>query len=148
MTDQTKPEMLSLLMSRQYDSPPERVFRAWTDPEVVKQWWGNEEYRVTMIEINLQVGGRYRWGLHHLETQKDHIVSGEYLEIIPNSKIVCTWQWEGMDQANELMLDFKPNDSGTELVLNHVKFVDKALRDDHEKGWKGCFDRIGNVLKQ
>ena len=58
MTDQTKPESLSLLMSRQYDSPPEKVFEAWTNPEIVKQWWGNPEYRVTMIEIDLRVGGR------------------------------------------------------------------------------------------
>jgi len=146
MTDQTKQEKLSILMSRQYDSPPEKVFQAWTDPEIVRKWWGNEEYRVTMIEIDLRVGGRYRWGLYHLPTQKDHIVSGEYLEIIPNSKVVCTWQWESMDYANELMLDFKPNENGTELTLNHIKFVDKALRDDHAQGWTGCFDRIGLLL--
>jgi uncharacterized protein YndB with AHSA1/START domain len=148
MTDQTKPETLSLLMSRQYDSPPEKVFQAWTDPEIVRQWWGNPGYRVTTIEIDLRVGGRYRWGLHHLETKKDHIVSGEYLEIVPNSKIVCTWQWESMDYANELILDFKPNENGCELTLNHVKFLDEALRDDHKKGWTGCFDRIGNILKK
>ena len=87
-----------ILITREFDAPKHLVYRAWTMPELVSRWWHANRGEVTVAEIDLRVGGRWRYvavtpdgfevGFH-----------GEYREIVPDERIVSTEVYEGMPQG-------------------------------------------------
>ena len=137
---------ISLRMTRIFDAPPERVFRAWTDPKALAKWFApTAEFQTRIPKFELWVGGSYR-----IEMQlgdKNNIVVGTYREIRPPQKLVFTWKWEtpstGGDAGDTLVtLEFSERGGQTELVLTHERFASAEARDAHDKGWVGCFDRL------
>jgi len=97
----------TLHLRRTFTAPREKVFRAWTDPEELKQWWGPEGCSTPIAEIDLRVGGKYRFGMKPLEGDLI-FVSGTYREIRPPEKLVYTWVWEGSEMdAGETLVTVK-----------------------------------------
>jgi uncharacterized protein YndB with AHSA1/START domain len=83
----------TFIISRTFNAPRELVFKAWTDPEMVKQWWGPEGFTAPYAKVDLQVGGKYVFAMHGpagSEWDKDMYSAGVYKEIIPNEKLVIT----------------------------------------------------------
>ena len=86
----TKP---SLTLNRHYPVAPEKVWRAWTDPEAVKKWWGpGPGEPVSLAELDVRVGGRFRIVFGGPDG-KVHECAGVYKEVVPNRKLVFTWSW-------------------------------------------------------
>ena len=95
----TLPTDEQILITREFDAPKHLVYKAWTTPELVKRWWNAKRGDVTIAEIDLRVGGVWRYvmvadggfevGFH-----------GEYREIVPNERIVSTEVYEGMPQGD------------------------------------------------
>ena len=84
----------SLTLKRHYAAPIERVYRAWTDPEALKRWFGpSDEGHILVSETNPTVGGRYRIVME-MPSGEQHRVGGIYRELVPNEKLVFTWAWE------------------------------------------------------
>ena len=91
----TLPTDEQILITREFDAPKHLVYKAWTTPELVKRWWNAKRGEVTIAEIDLRVGGKWRWvmiadggfevGFH-----------GEYLELVPDERIVTTEVYEGL----------------------------------------------------
>jgi uncharacterized protein YndB with AHSA1/START domain len=91
----TLPTDEQILITRDFDAPKHLVYEAWTTPELVKRWWNAKRGEVTIAEIDLRVGGKWRWvmiadggfevGFH-----------GEYLELVPDERIVSTEVYEGL----------------------------------------------------
>src|SRR5471032_2326937 len=91
--DQTTAERPSLRLVRHYPVAPEKVWRAWTDPQKLKRWFGPDPAdEVTLAETDLRVGGRY-----HIVFGKPggevHDVCGVYEEVELNRKLVFSWAW-------------------------------------------------------
>jgi len=91
----TLPSETEILMVREFDAPPELVFKAYTTPELVKRWWAGKRGKVTVAEIDLRVGGRWRWVM---VTPDGFEVGfhGEYREIVPDERLVTTEVYEGI----------------------------------------------------
>lgn len=130
-----------LQITRTFAAPREKVFRAWTDPEIMKQWFApSDEYEVE-AELELTVGGKYRVKMKH--SKGVHIVGGEYREIKPPERLVFTWGWEDGSVTETLVtVEFREIEAGTELVLTHERFTDASWRDKHQQGWTGCLGRL------
>jgi uncharacterized protein YndB with AHSA1/START domain len=89
-----------ILITREFDAPKHLVYKAWTTPELVRRWWHAKRGEVTVAEIDLRVGGKWRFvavtpdgfevGFH-----------GEYREVIPDERIVSTEVYEGVPQPEE-----------------------------------------------
>jgi uncharacterized protein YndB with AHSA1/START domain len=94
----TLPADEQILIMREFDAPKHLVYKAWTTPEVVKRWWNAKRGEVTIAEIDLRVGGRWRYVM---VTDDGFEVGfhGEYREIVPNERIVSTEVYEGMPQG-------------------------------------------------
>lgn len=85
-----------LVLSRTFAAPRERVFRAWTDPAILKKWWAaGPGFTPTVAEVDLRVGGRYRLGMRAPDQGADYIVAGTYREVQRPARLVYTWAWEG-----------------------------------------------------
>ncbi len=141
-----------LQVRRILDAPREMVFRAWTEPEMLKRWFRvSEDYSTPIAEVDLRVGGRYRLGMRPPDGSPALIVGGMYREISPPERLVFTWRWEtaAADEPESLVtVEFNERSGVTEVVLTHEGFVSNARRDEHAQGWQGCLDRLDQALKQ
>lgn len=82
-----------ITISRIFDAPVGSVWKAWTDPEIVREWWGPEGFYAPSVKIDLREGGKYIFGMHGpkgSEFDKDMYSAGVYKEIIPMNKLVVT----------------------------------------------------------
>jgi uncharacterized protein YndB with AHSA1/START domain len=111
MADQMVGEVKDLVITREFDAPRERVWRAWTDPEMVKRWWGPEGFTAPSIKIDLKVGGKYIWAMRGPAGSKwDQVMytAGVYKEIVPNEKLVVA---EHLSDENGSRLEFAGRES-------------------------------------
>lgn len=89
----TLPTDEQILITREFNAPRQLVYRAWTTPSLVKRWWGGQRGLVTSVEIDLRVGGRWRYVMT-AHGGFEVAFHGEYREIIPNERIVSTEVFE------------------------------------------------------
>jgi uncharacterized protein YndB with AHSA1/START domain len=94
----TLPSDTEILMVREFDAPRELVFKSYTTPELVKRWWAGKRGNVTVAEIDLRVGGQWRYVMV-ADAGFEVAFHGEYHEIVPNEKLVNTEIFEGAPEA-------------------------------------------------
>jgi len=112
----TLPSDREILITRTFDAPPELVFKAWTTPELVKQWWAGSRGTVSSAEIDLRVDGEWRYvlmGKDGLQTA----FHGEYREIVPDERIVSTERNEVARGESVSTVVFTKVDGRTRLTL-------------------------------
>jgi uncharacterized protein YndB with AHSA1/START domain len=95
----TLPTDEQILITREFDAPKDLVFRAYTTPELVRRWWHAKRGDVTVCEIDLRVGGKWRYVMV-ADGGLEVGFHGEYREIVPNEKLVSTEVYEGMPQGD------------------------------------------------
>ncbi len=145
----TLPADDQILITREFDAPKHLVYKAWTTPELVRQWWSGERGEVTTCDIDLRVGGTWRYVMiaHGGLEVGFH---GEYHEIVPNERIVCTEVYEGMPDAGAVeTLTFTEVDGRTTLTML-VQHETQEHRDAHinsgmEGGMQESMDRLERV---
>ncbi len=138
---------LVLQIRKTLPATPERVFRAFTDVEVLKKWWGPEGFTTPMAELDVRVGGSYRIAMKPPEGDVVFL-SGVYREVVPPEKLVFTWNWEGEGAAmGETLVTVEIHGRGQmcELVVTHEAFPNKDVRDQHDEGWTSHLSRLSSV---
>jgi uncharacterized protein YndB with AHSA1/START domain len=130
----TLPTDEQILITREFDAPKHLVYKAWTTPELVKRWWSGKRGEVTSAEIDLRVGGRWRYVMT-ASGGFEVAFHGEFREIVPNERIVNTEVYE-MPDAEPLpaadepvnVVTFTEVDGRTTLDVL-VQTTSKQLRD-------------------
>jgi uncharacterized protein YndB with AHSA1/START domain len=115
----TLPTDEQILITREFDAPKDLVYKAWTTPELVKRWWSGHRGTVTLAEIDLRVGGTWRFVMI-AEGGYEVAFHGEYREIVPNERIVSTEVYEGAPEGSGEVLNtitFTEVDGRTTLTL-------------------------------
>jgi uncharacterized protein YndB with AHSA1/START domain len=129
----TLPTDEQILITREFDAPKHLVYEAWTTPELVKRWWHANRGHATVAEIDLRVGGKWRYVMV-AEGGFEVGFHGEYREIVPNERIVSTEvyegapQGEGDEQGTLNTATFAEADGRTTLTLL-VQAPSKEIRD-------------------
>jgi uncharacterized protein YndB with AHSA1/START domain len=145
----TLPTDEQILITREFDAPKHLVYEAWTTPELVKRWWTANRGEATVAEIDLRVGGAWRYVM---VTDDGFEVGfhGEYREIVPNERIVSTEVYEGMPEGEALnTVTFTEVDGRTTLTIL-VQHTSKDHRDAHidsgmEAGLQDALDLLEQV---
>jgi uncharacterized protein YndB with AHSA1/START domain len=145
----TLPADDQILITREFDAPRHLVYKAWTTPELVKQWWGAKRGEVTSVEIDLRVGGTWRYVTRTYEGNEFGF-HGEYREIVPDERIVATEVFEGFPDAaalNTLTLTETDGRTTLEVLVQHDS---KEHRDGHinsgmEAGMQDAMDLLEEV---
>lgn len=140
-------ERPSLSIVRKLDAAPGKVWRAITEPEMLKKWMApGDDFKIPVAEADLRIGGRYHIIMHAPDGQV-HDVSGVYREIVPNKKVVYTWAWKSTPERESLVtIELRASGAGTELTLKHEQFADAEARDHHQQGWMGCLARLEKAV--
>ena len=144
----TLPADDQILITREFDAPRQLVYKAWTTPELVRRWWSGRRGHVTLAEIDLRVGGAWRYVMR---THDDFEVAfhGEYREIVPDERIVSTEVYEGYPDAEALnTLSLTENDGRTTLTIL-VQHSSREHRDAHiDSGMEGGMQESMDLLEQ
>jgi glutathione S-transferase len=142
-------EEVVLRLSRRFQAPRQRVFDAWTNPEVLRQWWAAQpNWDTPTAEVDARPGGRYRVAMRDTDTGEVHTLVGEYREVTPPERLVYTWTWEsnaGAMKGSENTLvevDFREDGDATEVSVTHSGFATPELSEMHAHGWNGCLDNL------
>jgi uncharacterized protein YndB with AHSA1/START domain len=96
----TLPTDEQILIKREFDAPRHLVFKAWTTPELVRRWWNAKRGEVTVADIDLRVGGKWRYAMV-TDDGFEVAFHGEFREIVPNERIVSTEVYEGAPQSGD-----------------------------------------------
>jgi uncharacterized protein YndB with AHSA1/START domain len=145
----TLPADDQLLITREFDAPKHLVYKAYTTPELVRRWWSGERGQVTSCEIDLRVGGTWRYVMIANEGF-EVAFHGEYREIVPNERIVTTEVFEGMPDAEAVdHITFTEEDGRTTLTVL-VQHRNQEDRDAHlnsgmEAGMQEAMDKLEQV---
>jgi uncharacterized protein YndB with AHSA1/START domain len=94
----TLPADDQILITREFNAPRHLVYKAWTTPELVRRWWHAKRGEVTVVEIDLRVGGRWRYVMV-ADDGTEVGFHGEYREIVPDERIVSTETYEGLPEG-------------------------------------------------
>ena len=139
----------SLALSRRYPVAPEKVWRAWTDPQALKRWFGpGPGEPVSVADIDLRVGGGFRIVFGGADGNANEC-AGVYKEVVPNRKLVFTWHWPNStpERVSVVTIVFEAVGTGTELVFKHEQLFDEKARDDHKRGWSASLDKLADFFK-
>ena len=143
----TLPTDEQILITRMFDAPKHLVYKAWTTPELVKRWWSGKRGAVTSAEIDLRVGGAWRYVMiAHGEFEV--AFHGEFREIVPNERIVSTEVYEGAEGQTLNVATFTEAAGRTTLALL-VDAGSKALRDAIiDSGMEGGMQESMDALEE
>jgi uncharacterized protein YndB with AHSA1/START domain len=126
----TLPADDQILITREFDAPRHLVYEAYTNPELVRRWWHAKRGEMTVCDIDLQVGGGWRYVMVTPDGM-EVAFRGEYREIVPNERLVSTEVFEGMPDAeavNTLTLAEADGRTTLEILVQHQA---KEHRDAH-----------------
>ncbi len=144
----TLPSDTEILITREFNAPRHLVWQAYTTPELIKRWWAGERGEVTSVEVDLRVGGRWRYVMNATEGF-EVAFHGEYREIVPHERLVSTEVFEGMPDAqalDTLTLSEAAGRTTMEILVQHEK---AEHRDAHiNSGMEGGMQEAMDLLEQ
>lgn len=157
------PQSKLIEITRTFQASVEKVFRAWSDPQLAKQWWGPSQYTAPSMRIDFRPGGKYIFAMQGPD-KKVIWSSGIYEEIIPMKKIVCSdfFSNENGDMVSAESLGIPGQWSEnpyvtvefesiakdqTKMVLSH-EGIPQVMYDDCIKGWSESFDKLQKLVEQ
>ena len=153
-TATTRTEGRDLILTRTFDAPPEKVFNAWTQPTLLKQWFAPLPWTTVEAELDVRVGGTSLIVMRDSEG-KDFPSRGVYLEVVKNSRLVFTDAftdaWELSEKPFMLVeLAFEAQAESTKYTAR-VRHWTIADREAHEnmgfhKGWVTCAEQLAALI--
>lgn len=146
----TLPTDTQVLITREFDAPRHLVYRAWTTPELIRRWWSGDRGEVTSIEVDLRVGGAWRYVM--IANQGFEVAfHGEYQEVVPDERIVSTEVFEGAPDAVAVTTTSFAEQDGRTTVSILVQHSSRENRDLHvnsgmEDGLQEAMDHLDQVV--
>jgi uncharacterized protein YndB with AHSA1/START domain len=148
----TTPSDTQILISREFDAPRHLVFRAYTEPDLIRLWWHANRGEITSIDVDLRVGGAWRYAMT-AHGGFEFFFHGEYREIVPDERLVSTEVYSGAPEAEALdAVTFVEKDGHTflEILVTHQN---KQNRDAHlesgmEDGLQDALDLLEGVAQR
>jgi uncharacterized protein YndB with AHSA1/START domain len=139
----------ALVLSRVFDAPPATVFRLWSDPARVKEWWHPKDFTTPVFEMDFREGGAYRYCIRSHD--RDGWAHGVYREIDAPNRLVMSFQWDSGDAAHDrptlITLTFEAQGEGkTLLTLRQEPFASEEERRGHDRGWGQVLDAFAQAL--
>jgi uncharacterized protein YndB with AHSA1/START domain len=144
---------VALELTHRFAAPRERVFEAWTNPDVLKRWWAaGPTWDTPLAEVDAREGGSYRLSMRTHEGEI-HTVFGEYSEVRPPERLAYTWTWEegpgpamAGSEHTRVVVDFVEDGDGTLVKVTHSGFATPELKELHVHGWQAVLANLERAL--
>ncbi len=138
-----------IVITREFDAPKHLVYRAWTTPELVRRWWSGHRGVMTVAEIDLRVGGAWRYAMN-AEGGYEVAFHGEFREIVPNERVVSTEIFEGAPGSGAAVNTVTFDERGGRTTVTVVmQLPSKQVRDMIiESGMEGGMQEGMDLLEE
>lgn len=127
-----------------------RIYEAWTNPEILKQWFGPDTYTCTAAETDARVGGAYRIGVtpKDIPEAPEAAASGNYTKVVPNQLLQFTWvpTWNPGEESL-VTVTIEHVSGGTEVCIRHEHFAPEALAG-YTRGWTGALAKLAQFVQR
>jgi len=155
----TAVQLKTITIKRKMDLTVDQVWKAWSNPETFKQWWGPREYSCPYCSIDFSIGGKYLAAMRNKEG-KDIWSTGTYREIVPQQKIVYTdsfadsegrvvdsgyYDMPGMPLQLLVTVTVERSGDKTNMTLKH-EGIPEEMYEDCIKGWQSSFDKMEEIM--
>jgi uncharacterized protein YndB with AHSA1/START domain len=123
----------------------EEVFRAWTQPEILRLWFGPGEFAIPSARLDVRPGGSYEIEMQPPGSTETMTLIGTFREVQPPSRLEFTWSWSRVwAEAPEslVVVDFREADGGTLVQITHGDFDDDDAASPYAIGWEGGLDKL------
>jgi len=155
---------MELIITRIFDARCDRVWKAWTDPEMFMKWWGPKYFSCPLANLDFKVGGKYLVAMRSPDG-KDFFSTGTYREIVQMEKITVTDSFadekgntvpasyygmgETFPRETKVTITFEDHDGKTKITLNYptTEGIDATMLDNMNQGWNQSFDKLAQSLK-
>ena len=142
------------LITREFDAPRELVFQAFTDPELVPQWWGPRRLSTLVDKMDAKAGGQWRF-LNRDPQGNEYAFHGVYHEVRAPERIIDTFEFEGLPEAGHVCLETLTLEAlpggrtrlTTQSVFQSVADRDGMLQSGMEEGLNDSYERLAELLK-
>jgi uncharacterized protein YndB with AHSA1/START domain len=124
----TTPSDTQVLITREFAASRHAVFRVLTEPELIKRWWSGGFGEVLVAEVDLRVGGRWRYVM--IADGNEVAFHGEYREIVPDERIVCTEVYEGGPEGEAALCTYTLTEEAGRTTLSLL--IDMASKEDRD----------------
>ena len=146
----TLPTDTQILITREFDAPRHLVYRAWTTPELVRRWWHAQRGEMTVAEIDLRVGGHWRYAMM-AHGEFEVAFHGEFREVVPDERIVRTEIYEAFPEAPALSTETFTEADGRTVLTILVEHERREHRDAHvqsgmEDGLQDALDLVEEII--
>jgi uncharacterized protein YndB with AHSA1/START domain len=130
-------------------APPERVYRAFIDPDAMSKWLPPHGFTGRVLEMDARVGGRYRMQFKNLSTDHAHAFGGEYRELVPGQRIVHTDRFDDPSMPGEMLVTIalKEVPSGTEVNIKQEGIPAVIPVDGCYVGWGQSLDLLRQLVE-
>ena len=135
----------ALEMTRVFNAPPARIFACFTIKEEWNAWAGPYAIRGDVVLLEPRVGGRYRIVMHRPDGTQ--VVAGGVFQVLEEpSRLAFTWKWEHGQDTTLVTIFLRDVGGKTEMHFRHEGFTSEEDRDNHNKGWTGCLEKLDAFL--
>lgn len=147
-----EPRTYALEFTRMFDAPCEEVFAAFVEPDAILAWWAPQGWHTPHVEMDVRVGGKYRFGMRSDSDSGLMFVHGEYLTVDPPRELAFTYVWEPggvgerwrefalIDVTTTVTLRFRGVGTATEVFIRHAGFPTEDGCQTHRAGWSSNWD--------
>lgn len=150
-----EPGKQEMLVTREFDAPRELVFKAFTDPKLVSQWWGPRRLATYVDKMDVRSGGQWRF-VHRDAEGNEYGFHGTYHEVLAPERIIDTFEFEGLPEAGHVALETLKLEAlpggrtrlTTQSVFQSVADRDGALQSGMVGGIDETYERLGELLKK
>jgi uncharacterized protein YndB with AHSA1/START domain len=164
MKEDTVSEVERMTVTRIFDAPRELVWKAWTDPKYVMQWWGPKGFTSPVCRIDFRVGGKFLCSMRSPDGQ-EFFNGGEYHEIVPYEKIVSSMYFsdaegnkidpamlgiehEAIEDAYDVTLFEDLGNGQTKLTFIGNEPMESAKNSGQMEGWIQILDKVAEVVAE
>lgn len=144
-----QPSGFVLELRRVLEAPRERIFSMLTRPAELAKWWGPHGFTTPEIELDLRVGGGYRFAMQPPDGDAFHL-SGEFLELDPAGRLVYTFRWDEPhpdDRETVVTLTLSAAGDATEVSLSQGEFATEERLTLHRNGWTDSFEKLRELVE-
>ena len=146
----TLPTDTQIKIVREFAAPARLVWKAWTTPELIQRWWHAKRGEVSLAEVDLRVGGKWRWVMVTTEGGFEVAFHGEYREIVPHERLVYTEVFEGAPDGEALNSTVLVEKDGRTFATMVMQLKSQADRDamlatGMEAGMQDALDLLEEV---
>jgi uncharacterized protein YndB with AHSA1/START domain len=150
-----EPGKQEILVTREFDAPRELVFKAYTDPKLVPQWWGPRRLSTRVDKMDVRPGGQWRF-INRDAEGNEYAFHDVYHEILAPERIIDTFEFEGLPETGHVTLETMKLEElpggrtrlTTQSVYQSVADRDGTLQSGMEDGVSETYDRLAELMKK